>query len=527
MLNAIIIALSCVGALGAQVPDQQGLVGYCAATKSSERGCHPGSGKGHWVLNAREAASWPHARAACAAKCAQCSRCAFVSISLLNHDCSWFSQDQCNVDRLETIIHGFQTYEASSPLLVAAAAVVQTDSAARENRKGRSMPWEAQRLPGERRSNCATPCVPSAACAAEVRAWAFDKQTDNGVYFWVQNNGGLKTLTKHLPAVGGCPVNAHDGPLADGPASSAPLTFIDVGAGIYSGTGGHKDFAELDAMPDPNDSDALLLLALFRNRSVVHAFEMNADKVRQLERAVRIRPATQRFAERLHVHQMGVGNTSAQGRVVKCGGGRGYANTWRAMEASQAPPSADCDIGDTFRLTTMDDFVARNLIPSIMYAKVDVEGGELDVLSGMEGLLRAQRVETMSFEYALGWHPAFAGSGAVPLAKRASIQQTLFRFQQRLSALGYDTYLIHARPSKEAGASRGVHARDVTLVPVYGNFWHDDYEICFDRKVAYGRYKEWCWNDLFVVRRCNKCVKRTMLKALQGGRQLFPSCDCL
>ena len=118
----------------------------------------------------------------------------------------------------------------------------------------------------------------------------------------------------------------------------------------------------------------------------------------------------------------------------------------------------------------------------------------------------------------------------VPLAKRASIQQsgkTLFRFQQRLSALGYDTYLIHARPSKEAGASRGVHARDVTLVPVYGNFWHDDYEICFDRKVAYGRYTEWCWNDLFVVRRCNKCVKRTMLKALQGGRQLFPSCDCL
>ena len=184
MLNAIMIAISCVGALGAQVPDQQGHVGYCAATTSSERGCHPGSGKGYWVLNAREAASWPHARAACAAKCAQCSQCAFVSISLLNHDCSWFSQDQCNLDRLETEIHGFQTYEASSPLLLAAAAAVaQTDSSARESK--RRMPWEAQRLPGERRSNCATPCVPSAACAAEVRAWAFDKQTDNGVYFWV------------------------------------------------------------------------------------------------------------------------------------------------------------------------------------------------------------------------------------------------------------------------------------------------------------------------------------------------------
>ena len=102
---------------------------------------------------------------------------------------------------------------------------------------------------------------------------------------------------------------------------------------------------------------------------------MNPDKVRQLERAARIRPATQRFAERLHVHQMGVGNTTAQGRVVKCGGGRGYANTWRAMEASQTLPSADCDIGDTFRLTTMDDFARDNLISSIMYAKVDVEEG--------------------------------------------------------------------------------------------------------------------------------------------------------
>ena len=75
----------------------------------------------------------------------------------------------------------------------------------------------------------------------------------------MENNGGLKTLTKHLPAVlGACPVNVHGGPLADGPASSAssasstPLTFIDVGAGIYSGTRGHEDFAELDAMADPH-----------------------------------------------------------------------------------------------------------------------------------------------------------------------------------------------------------------------------------------------------------------------------------
>lgn len=369
------------------------------------------------------------------------------------------------------------------------------------------------------RADCDKPCVPSAACAAEVRAWAFDKETDNGVFFWVQNNLGLKALTKHLTALLTCPARAL------GPSQT--LTFVDVGAGTYTGARGQVGFEQLDAYPDPHDSDALLLLALFQNRSDVHAFEMNPSKATELQTAARVRPATKRVADRIHVHQMGVGNATTQGHIVKCGGGRIYANTWRAMDASEAPPSKDCDVGETFRLTRLDDFARDRRIGGIFYAKVDVEGGEFDVLHGMEGLLREQRVEAISFEYANGWHPAYDATGPVPIARRATIKHTLFNFQRRLSTLGYDTYLIHARPSREAGASRGAHARDVTLVPVHAQFWHDDFEICFDRKKAYGTYAQWCWNDVFVVRRCNACVKHTLLKAVQGGRKLFPSCSCL
>ena len=489
--------------------------GYCAATTDHERGCRPGSRRGTWVLNAREAASWPQARAACARHCSSCAQCAFVSISLLHSDCSWYAADQCKLDRLQGDVHGFQTYEASSPLLKAALEAAAQDHSAARGLRGR---WEA----GAARADCDRPCVPSAACAAEVRAWAFDKETDNGVFFWVQNNLGLKALTKHLTALLTCPARAL------GP--SPTLTFVDVGAGTYSGARGQVGFEQLDAPSDPHDSDALLLLARFGNRSDVHvhAFEMNPAKAAELEAAVRLRPATRRAADRFHVHQMGVGNATTRGRVVKCGGGRSYANTWRAMDAAEAPPSEDCDVGETFRLTRLDDFASERQIGGILYAKVDVEGGEFDVLRGMEGLLRQQRVEAISFEYALGWHPAYeVAGGPVPLAQRAAIQQTLHNFQRRLSQLGYDTYLIHARPSREAGASRGIHARDVTLVPVHGGFWHDDFEICFDRKKAYGTRAMWCWNDLFVVRRCNACVKHTLLKAVQGGRQLFPSCACI
>ena len=120
-----------------------------------------------------------------------------------------------------------------------------------------------------------------------------------------------------------------------------------------------------------------------------------------------------------------------------------------------------------------------------------------------------------------GWHEAYGPKASVPLGQRLQIRQTLHHFQERMSALGYDTFLIHGRPPQPRRPAR------VTLVPVHGPFWHPDYEICFDRQRWYGTYDSWCWNDLLVVRRCNSCVMHMLRRMLHVKRDPFPSCTCL
>ena len=128
-----------------------------------------------------------------------------------------------------------------------------------------------------------------------------------------------------------------------------------------------------------------------------------------------------------------------------------------------------------------------------LYIKVDVEGGEWDVLHGMRNLLRSRAVALLSFEYAVRWHPLFSRGRGQPVALSAdernrTAHRSLARFQRRLSAFGYDTYLINA----------GDRGSGVVLVPVHDDFWHEDFEICANRARYYGHAH--CWNDLLVVR---------------------------
>jgi hypothetical protein len=138
-----------------------------------------------------------------------------------------------------------------------------------------------------------------------------------------------------------------------------------------------------------------------------------------------------------------------------------------------------------------------------MAVKVDVEGSEWDVLNGMHRLLSSQRIEMMSFEYGVGWNKLFSENRVVePHEATKENSTTLRRFQTRMSRYGYDTYLIHMG-TKEGGSA-------IVLVPCHGQFWHDDLELCFDRKRTYGGYHIHCWTDLLVVRRCSHCLRRVL-----------------
>ena len=91
---------------------QSSLNGFCEETDTGPSNCETGR-KGAWTLPfqraALEAADAPWVGAAqwCLAQCSQCSRCAFVSLSLKYTECDWFSR--CDTAHLHHSPAGFRT----------------------------------------------------------------------------------------------------------------------------------------------------------------------------------------------------------------------------------------------------------------------------------------------------------------------------------------------------------------------------------------------------------------------------------
>ena len=357
--------------------------------------------------------------------------------------------------------------------------------------------------------SCA-PCVPSPQCVAGVGHWA--KMRGPGL--WVGSNLALKKLTLQLGGLLDCST----------PHAPPPI-LVDVGAGIHN-LGGY----ELTAQGlHVDDSDALWMLPTFQGRAEVYAFEPNGAKAAELRRAVHTRNMPRAFAKHLHVYAMGVGSrVSNSSRLLT----HGPSNVWALSEESHhtplrlrldrhGPPTG------TVMSTSLDAFLANALPPEtrVLYAKVDVEGGEFAVLAGMRGLLSAGRIDVLSFEYAVGWEKLFQVTRPLTLQERASLAHTLEHFSTALGEMGYDTYLLHAIPVYARTTSK-----NVTLIPVHGKFWNASLEVCADRARFYRSYKH-CWNDLLVIRRCSHCVRRNIFDALGGELEMASkfdtSCTCL
>ena len=54
---------------------------------------------GAWSLTKKQASSWARAFSACRAGCLDCANCAYVSVSLVDSECSWFGA--CDLARLQ------------------------------------------------------------------------------------------------------------------------------------------------------------------------------------------------------------------------------------------------------------------------------------------------------------------------------------------------------------------------------------------------------------------------------------------
>ena len=377
-------------------------------------------------------------------------------------------------------------------------------------------------------------CSPNAACSSSIARWA----REHGRGFWVGEANGLKRLTVQMPALLQCVAEKGQKPV-----------LLDIGAGIHGTASAIDDALNASRLQrlasHVDDSDALLLLAAFKASAEIHAFEPTARHVTRLRQHAALRVSTRQYAPHLTVHQLGVGARVENGFLRTCG----YSNTWSVL--SQKAVRSDCTgraltTPQALRaslipinVTSVDAFIEARNISRVLYAKVDVEGGEWDVLEGMKRLLARQQVDLLSFEYAMGWEPLYSRPEPLTMAQRRSVKHTLRRFVAALSGSGYDTYLVHALGRSWRSAVR--------LIPAYfSNDETDDaLEICFDRGAFYGPrgWRHACWNDLIAVGRCSKCIRdvlfntilprtaigpaksATKTTSVHGVR--FPECSCI
>jgi FkbM family methyltransferase len=360
------------------------------------------------------------------------------------------------------------------------------------------------------------PCsAPSPECIAQVRDFV---NGDERGGFWVERSRALKHLTALLPSI-----------LTDsilygnslGRENVSRPVMIDFGAGMY----GKENSSD--------DSDALALLAGFRNKVDIFAFEARPDKAAELRREALRRGSTAAYAaRRLHVYAAAAGDRPGQLRFAHCGG----TTDWMVVIEGEEPRKG-CKIKYEVPVSSLDELERTGVLKNrrIAYVKVDVEGNELAVAKGMRGLLARRAIDLMSFEYAKFWNPPMYEDAQAHSWRRISAKQleafysdpamrerTLEAFQASMGRFGYDTYLLHggpAVPRQPLKLDDGPHNTPwrATIVPAYAPFFERSmFEICLRR---HHFKQDWCWNDLLVVRRDHYALKRRLFSVLHGGRQ--------
>ena len=91
------------------------LEGYCEETSTGDAGDCDGGRKGSWRLGGGEGeGGGSHGFSsvhACLSRCIEtCKRCSYVSVSLQEHDCSWYAEGACDASRLKQSGLGHRTY---------------------------------------------------------------------------------------------------------------------------------------------------------------------------------------------------------------------------------------------------------------------------------------------------------------------------------------------------------------------------------------------------------------------------------
>lgn len=127
----------------------------------------------------------------------------------------------------------------------------------------------------------------------------------------------------------------------------------------------------------------LLMARLVGPEGTVHSFEPNPDIQRRLKENIKINPDLS--DDRIKLYEMALGarngKTTFYCPIIGHEGVGGIKNTERAPLEKTI----------TVKVNTLDDFIIKNNIKKIDFIKMDIEGGELDVLKGADYTLNKIR----------------------------------------------------------------------------------------------------------------------------------------
>lgn len=123
----------------------------------------------------------------------------------------------------------------------------------------------------------------------------------------------------------------------------------------------------------------------------LHAFELQPSNERLLRQLVALSNAP------VEVHAQAVSNASGV-VFTRDSGVPGY----ESVSAMRSPRGAKSLVRN---VTTIDAFLAARGIGRVGLVSIDTEGWDAFVMRGMEGALRARRVDAVEFEYTRAWKP--------------------------------------------------------------------------------------------------------------------------
>ena len=294
-------------------------------------------------------------------------------------------------------------------------------------------------------------------------------------------------------------------------APSTPSLLVDVGAAPF-GTGG------------PDISHALLYHTLWPcgTSGGILAFEPIDTSFDQLERMLRKQlPGGRTITQ----------HEGSQARIVREGNRTCVALLPQPASDSERPvvmapqPNAGVNTaslsaefhhsgtrrGSRWRKTsvTVEATVDRLHLPhSVLLAKVDVEGHEVETLRGFGPLL--SQVHVVLLEYSDKTSPAIFASMKAKFTDRPAAPsvgsmegQSLRRIQRWADRNGFDSFML--------GGDRG----NPLLLPLTRELWDDGYEVCRDKSAKFSadglhwtNFTPWnpdwsavCWYDVALIRR--------------------------